>query len=475
MAKRQRLAIELPEVGSAALPAVCYLPGVLSSGDGGFGGSSSSSVSEGIQYLAHAKVRSGVSVQLVQASLGDVEYVGRSDGDENMGVQPCCYALGVYRPGESKLQLVSVAGERIFRLDSRLTGLVYAPTGAGADEDATAREMRKLANKRLVDEFGSTRRRRQLTAREAGVVAADRISGGDAVQEMLGGVAAKGQDAGLTKEEMQRRAFAQRTVPPHNPFATTAATAYPLELLLGPSDSGGGEHSGAPASSLIAELNVAQIHRLAEDDEELSKARDKGAVHAYVLTRLGPLRPLKLSEDPATVARAKARARYLALLAALLKVQARPVLAVKEEELEGLARELRLREGLAGLVLERFYVRTSDPLRGVRYERPDAQKQLLLSYILAVAVMAEEGFMDKEQFEELRSSLKMDASKLANAMQQIGCHTKSAKCKVDRDGHIIDVPSFVASLLRQQDPTKPKTLADCFPTIKLAKAKAGGR
>lgn len=55
---------------------------------------------------------------------------------------------------------------------------------------------------RLVDEFGSTRRRRQMTAREAGVVAADRISGGDAVKEMLGGVAARGQGQGLTKEEV---------------------------------------------------------------------------------------------------------------------------------------------------------------------------------------------------------------------------------------------------------------------------------
>ncbi len=35
------------------------------------------------------------------------------------------------------------------------------------------------------------------------MVAADRISGGEAVQQMLGAVAARGQDGGLTREEVR--------------------------------------------------------------------------------------------------------------------------------------------------------------------------------------------------------------------------------------------------------------------------------
>ena len=123
--KRQRVAVELPAVGQAALPAVCYVPSILAEGADLTGNPTAPvdgalhSLAKRLKYSVHAKARLGHTIQLVHASLGDIEYVGRSDGDENSGVQPCCYALGVYRPVEGKLQLVSVAGDRLFRLDTR--------------------------------------------------------------------------------------------------------------------------------------------------------------------------------------------------------------------------------------------------------------------------------------------------------------------------------------------------------------------
>eukprot|EP00198_Chlamydomonas_reinhardtii_P010909 XP_001700246.1 predicted protein [Chlamydomonas reinhardtii] len=229
---------------------------------------------------------------------------------------------------------------------------------------------------------------------------------------------------------------------------------------------------------MARELNTGQIYKLAEDAAELAKAREKNWLHPYVLSRLGALQALKSgADDPLRAARAKQRAKYLALLAALLRLESKHHLGVKAEGMEGLAKELRLKQPLAELLLGRFYNRTEDPARGPRYERPDALKALLLSYILAVAVVADEGVLDKEQFEELRAALKMDATKMAAALGQLGCQTKAGKVKVEREGRVVEVPSYSAMLLKQPDPRAPdaKTLAQCFPELRLDRPKAGGK
>ncbi len=55
---------------------------------------------------------------------------------------------------------------------------------------------------------------------------------------------------------MARRAFAQRTVPPHDPDATTPHGAYHLELLLG--DGQGGTRVGALKKRILALEAVAK-------------------------------------------------------------------------------------------------------------------------------------------------------------------------------------------------------------------------
>lgn len=112
----------LPPAGQAALPAVCYVPSMqpddidASTKANGASRGSRTPPTKRLRYEVYAKPR---GTQLVTASLGNIDYVGRTDGDENAGVQPCAYALAVYRPGEQKLQLFPVAGERVFRLDAR--------------------------------------------------------------------------------------------------------------------------------------------------------------------------------------------------------------------------------------------------------------------------------------------------------------------------------------------------------------------
>lgn len=65
------------------------------------------------------------------------------------------------------------------------------------------------------------------------------------------------------------------------------------------------------------------------------------------------------------------------------------------------------RHSVPAAAQQHTHIHSEDPARGPRYERPDALKALLLSYILAVAVVADEGVLDKEQFEELRAALKV--------------------------------------------------------------------
>lgn len=49
--------------------------------------------------------------------------------------------------------------------------------------------------------------------------------------------------------------------------------------------------------------------------------------------------------------------------------------------------------------------------------------------------------------------------------------------QVEREGRVVEVPSYSAMLLKQPDPRAPdaKTLAQCFPELRLDRPKAGGK
>ena len=79
---------------------------------------------------------------------------------------------------------------------------------------------------RLVEQFGSTRRKRQLTAKENAVVSADAVGGAAALQDMLKTAADKAADTNMTKDDIINQTQALRAIPPHHPEATKPHDAY---------------------------------------------------------------------------------------------------------------------------------------------------------------------------------------------------------------------------------------------------------
>ena len=79
---------------------------------------------------------------------------------------------------------------------------------------------------RLVEQFGSTRRKRQLTAKENAVVRADAVGSPEALKDMLKTAADKAAESNMTKEEMIKQTQALRAILPHHPEATKPHDAY---------------------------------------------------------------------------------------------------------------------------------------------------------------------------------------------------------------------------------------------------------
>ncbi len=197
------------------------------------------------------------------------------------------------------------------------------------------REQRLLQARRLVDSFGSTRRRRQLNEREAGRLQAGQLTSGDALVSMIGtataaaaasgarlppcppavddaarGEAATGTrpasrqppaasrlgpahvlgrppaptprpntpppPAGMTRDDVLARAAQQRNIPPHNPAAAAGEQAYSMYKLVP-----GGQ---------LGVLRAGSILKLAEDRAALATAREKRFVsrRRAALQRPGP-------------------------------------------------------------------------------------------------------------------------------------------------------------------------------------------
>lgn len=74
---------------------------------------------------------------------------------------------------------------------------------------------------RLVEAFGSTRRKRQLQQRAEGTVVVEGNAAAAELDVMMQEVQRRAQAAGDTREEIMGRLAANRVVPAHNPLATT--------------------------------------------------------------------------------------------------------------------------------------------------------------------------------------------------------------------------------------------------------------
>lgn len=382
------------------------------------------------------------------------------------------FALGVYDKASYKVTLVPVQTGRILRMEPRVRGLDYAPNkasaaeeredgAAGAEEAADARAARNAATIRLVDAFGSTRRKRQLTAREDGVVRTHKLTSPDALQKLASQTKADAADAGLTRAEVDARAAGFRNVPPHDPDATTFQQAYTLEGLVPPAGRDGLSQS---QNALLA---------LVRDEAKLAAARDAGRVPAYVLGRLHLLQ----TSDSAL---ARRRAAPLALLATLLQLRAaRDVLSVPVTGgISDLARQVHVRPEVLEVLLDLFYHPSQEGDR-LRYERPSQKKELLTGYLLVAAMMVEDGgILHATQFEELRQELKMSAADLLKRFRELGAVGQQATVKAEDSSagelRIVNRASYTVSVLKDNFGAEPKTLRECFPQLKTG-ARARGR
>ncbi|KAJ9528626.1 hypothetical protein QJQ45_020399 [Haematococcus lacustris] len=390
-----------------------------------------------------------------------MQWVGRSQGEDYApGAQPVNQVLGVLDKQTGQLSLLPLCGGRVMRMEPRLPGLNYsmdASQAAGAEEEEgpETREQRLAANKKLVDSFGSTRRRRQLTAREEGVVRVEKL--GDAagtLSDLLTQVASDAAAQGLTKQQVAAAATDVRLLPPYVLDASSPEEAYPLSTLI-PPDVG-------------AALRIGKLLGAAESAESLQTLREKKWVHEAVLDRI------VLLKDP-DAAQVKRRARLLMFLSALLQLKAaRPNLAVDLADggLERLARSLHLNNDLLEPLLTLFY-HTSMEGNRTRYTLSKEGEVRMVAFICVTSLLVEHNAtLAPAQFSTLAGALRMPTDKLVARFREVGATCTPARAVKDVEADtaaplVAPGRAYTCVLL----PDRSKTLADVLPGIKLIKRK----
>ncbi|GAX78744.1 hypothetical protein CEUSTIGMA_g6181.t1 [Chlamydomonas eustigma] len=434
MVKRKAVQIEVPPCEPSSLPLACYFP---------TGRPSDIDSIDISLYNSHG----ARNVQNILVGRRDnMDYVGSTSSQEYTSLQSCSYAIGVFDKVEGKVRLLPLQGGKVLRMEARLHGLEYGPSGTTGQE-ASTREEQLAMNKRLVDSFGSTRRRRQLNAREEGVVRADKLGSVVALTQVLQSQANKAKEQGHTKDEVLLKAAQERNLPPHHPEATTPSEAYRLEELI--------------PVAWHPNLETEQLVRAAHQPDTVHKLRAKQTVPEYILGRLHLLRD-------GDKAKALQNARCLATLSAMLAlVKGRPDIKVNSDRggLDAVAQRFHMKPGLLQELLDLFYNRSNTP-EGDKYEMATAKKELMLAYILVISQLVEGGGLAAPQFEALKEELKMKPADLAKRFREVGstCVATSYKpADVEGDSTGKGTPSYNVIMLK--DPTK--TLVEAFPSIKV--------
>jgi DNA-directed RNA polymerase I subunit RPA49 len=361
------------------------------------------------------------------------------------------YALGVFDRSDGSLKVAPVQGNRVLRMEPRARDLDYSasaaispgPTGEKSAADIQARRER---NARLVEEFGSQRRKRQLAAAKSAQVEAAQVSGGEAV---LGMIASAGADL-TTRDAMIAASLANnRNIPTHHPEAITAEEAYRLDEIV--------PQSVADALE-IRKLFPAQ--NKPEYREELLKAKVFG--EGYVLSRLSAL-------DTPDVAIREGRAQCLVLLGHLLKIINGPgggnAIRVKHDEsIANAADRLRMESTVLEGILDLFYSHESSEF-GDRYILSKEKRTLMVGWMLILAIRAEpQCVLEPGSFAALATELKMRGGDVGAQYRELGCVTM----RVNGLGGGTKVTLMPHS-------SEEKTLANYFPGLKLGGKKPGGR
>lgn len=405
--------------------------------------------SQKLEFSVYAKGPAGRVVQTAVVAEGEqADFIGRSNGVENAGPSSCSYMVGIYNKREGILELVPTQGNKVIRLEPRARSVDYGAALQTGDDPADV-ELKRLRHKRLVESFGSTRRKRQMNARDDARVQLDKVSSVEGLMGTLASVVDAAQEQGLIREQVLAKATQHRNLPPHHPEATSGPEAYVLKEIV--------------PEAAWPFLEVGRLLSASEKEEVAVKLEALEVVPAYVLSRLPLLR------DTGDQEQRKHTSRCLAYMAALLRLyKSRAVLRVdpKQGGIEAVAKRMNVKEELLTSLLSHFYhCRHQGPV--VLYELEGPRRDLLLGHLLVAAVLAENCNMAPEQFTMLKEELKLTVPDLTKRFRELGCLCTVRMSRGAEGGAPGFQRSYTVGLLAGDS---GKTLQECFPGVKF-----GGR
>ncbi len=350
--------------------------------------------------------------------------------------------LGLFDKDKGKLTLSGVQGDSVCRMEPRIHGVKYeaGETDSRKENDSVdLLALRRERNAKLIEAFGSQRRKRQLANARAGRVDASQVAAGDA---MLNIIRATESDP-VRKEDVIQKHLADKNIPPHNPSGCSADEAYPFESIV-------------PAN-IRDSVDTTLLHQALSDESVLGDVRQ--TFGKYVASRVDGSTSFHGSDDSFSE-----RIVCLAFLGHLLQLITNPkrlFIRIKTDAggIQSAAEGLRIPLSTLEEILQLFYTR--EPMDdGAKYVMDKRKRNLLLAWCLTLSIRAEpESILPAFAFQKLAEELKMKPADVANIFRELGCKTKRSN------------QSYLVSLLHHTPGEEQVTLAMSFPALKLGARK----
>ena len=288
---------------------------------------------------------------------------------------------------------------------------------------------------RLIQAFGSQRRKKQLLNAQAGRVDASQLTSGEAMLHLIRSTKA---DPGI-RAEVIKESLSHRNIPPHNSKATTADEAYPFDQIV---------------PKIVRDaLDTSLLEKACQDNSVLSEITK---VHGpYVASRVAGSTLINSSSSSHLD-----RTNCLVFLGYLLKFASdmgKLVIRVKTEKggIQVVAEKFHMTTSLLEGILDLFYSR-EDMDDGSKYILDKTKRNLMLTWCLLLAIRAEpESTLPSFAFQTLCDQLKMKPVDVAAIFRELGCLTKRAP------------GGYIVTLLKSSLDEDSKTLEDSFPPLKL--------
>ncbi|KAI8112535.1 hypothetical protein M9434_003858 [Picochlorum sp. BPE23] len=351
--------------------------------------------------------------------------------------------LGVFDRAAGRLTLSHVQSNGIIRMQPRIHTVSYEEDASmNREETATGSDLadlRRERNAKLIEAFGSQRRKRQLATAKAGRVDASQISAGDAMINIIRSTEA---DPGK-REDVIKKTLADRNIPPHNPEATTPEDAYPFDSIV--------------PRIIQDSIDTSLLTQALSDGSILGDVKQKFG--KYVASRVGAASNFATTDD-----KLPNRILCLALLGHLLSLYTdgkRLIIRVKTDAggIQATAQGLGIPTSTLEGILSLFYSR-EEMDDGTKYIMDKRKKNLLLAWCLVLAIRAEpDCLIPSFAFQILCEQLKMKPAEVASVYRELGCQTSRSR------------QSYQVTLLKQKLGQDPVTLDMSFPALKLGARK----